>query len=223
MRKSRASPVTVSKVSEHSPTSQGPRQDPPRGTRERILDAAARVVRTRGLSHATTKEIAREAELSEAALYKYFRDKDELVLLLMHERVPQWVGVLKDLLARVGQKTVASNLETVAYEGVLFYADFVPMASSLFGEPVLLAKHQKQLRPQNLGPHRANEALAEYIRGEQRGGRVGRAVDAEAVAALVLGAVFQRAFFRRYLGLAFEEKAERLFAKQLARTVVGGL
>jgi hypothetical protein len=95
------------------------------------------------------------------------------------------------------------------------------MAASLFAEPALLAKHQKQLRPENLGPQRANEALAAYIRGEQRAGRVGRAVDPDAFAALVLGAVFQRAFFRRYLGRAIDEKAERVFAKQLVRTVVG--
>ena len=43
-------------------------------TRDRMLDAAYTVMRTRGLARATTKEIAREAGFSEAALYKHFED-----------------------------------------------------------------------------------------------------------------------------------------------------
>ena len=162
-----------------------------------ILDAAARVVRARGLAHATTKEIARAAGLSEAALYKYFRDKEDLFVVLMQERLPQWIGVLTDLLARAGTGNVAGNLETVAYEAVLFYADFVPMAASLFAEPDILEKHRKRLHRDNLGPHHANGAVAEYVRKEQRKGRIPRSVDPEAAAALVLGGAFQRAFLRR--------------------------
>jgi AcrR family transcriptional regulator len=195
------------KVSKHSLTSQG--------TRERILDAAARVVRSRGLAHATTKEIARAAGLSEAALYKYFRDKEDLFVVLMQERLPQWIGVLTDLLARAGTGTVSGNLETVVYEAILFYADFVPMAASLFAEPDILEKHQRRLHRDNLGPHHANGAVAEYVKKEQRKGRIARAVDPEAAAMLVLGGAFQRAFLRRYLGLPIEPKAERELAKRL--------
>jgi AcrR family transcriptional regulator len=211
MRNTQGAPTHDVKVSERSPTRQG--------TRERILDAAARVVATRGLAHATTKEIARAAKLSEAALYKYFRDKDELVLLLMFERLPQWLGVLTELLARVGKRSVVANLEAVVYQAILFYADFVPMASSLFAEPDILVKHQKRLHRDNIGVQHANAAVAEYIRGEQRAERIARTVDPDAASALVLGGAFQRAFLRRYLGLAIEEKAERTFAKQLVRTL----
>jgi AcrR family transcriptional regulator len=205
---------TQPKVSERSPTGQG--------TRERILDAAARVVRTRGLAHATTKEIARAADLSEAAIYKYFRDKDELVLLLMQERLPQWIDVLTRLQARAGQGTVAGNLETVAREGLRFWADFVPMASSLFAEPDILEKHQRRLRKDDLGPHHANAAVAEYVRREQRHGRIKKSVDPDAAAAMILGSVFQRAFLRLFLGRA-DGASERAFAKHLVRALVSGL
>ncbi len=137
----------------------------------------------------------------------------------MHERLPQWIGVVADLLSRAGTGTVAGNLETVVYEAVLFYADFVPMAAALFAEPDILAKHQKRLHRDDLGPHKANVAVADYVRREQREGRVARAVNPEAAAALVLGSAFQRAFLRRYLGLPVEEKAERAFAKHVVRTL----
>ncbi|HEX4258089.1 MAG TPA: helix-turn-helix domain-containing protein, partial [Streptosporangiaceae bacterium] len=44
-------------------------------TRDRILDAATHVMRTRGFARTTTKEIARAAGYSEATLYKHFQDK----------------------------------------------------------------------------------------------------------------------------------------------------
>ncbi|MFJ2441092.1 MULTISPECIES: TetR family transcriptional regulator [unclassified Streptomyces] len=46
-------------------------------TRARILDAAASLMTTVGLTRTTTKEIARAVGCSEAALYKHFRDKKE--------------------------------------------------------------------------------------------------------------------------------------------------
>ncbi|HZU16911.1 MAG TPA: helix-turn-helix domain-containing protein, partial [Candidatus Dormibacteraeota bacterium] len=40
--------------------------------RERIVAAAARVIRERGVVNATTREIAREAGVSEGSLYNHF-------------------------------------------------------------------------------------------------------------------------------------------------------
>ena len=82
-------------------------------TRDHILDSAARVMHTLGLARATTKEIASAAGLSEAALYRYFSDKAELFLCVIGERLPELVATLKDLPARVGKRTVRSNLEDV--------------------------------------------------------------------------------------------------------------
>src|SRR5215210_7138434 len=48
------------------------------GTRERILAAAREVMLSKGLVRATTKEIARAADLSEGTLYNHFANKEEL-------------------------------------------------------------------------------------------------------------------------------------------------
>lgn len=49
-----------------------------RKRRKEIMDAARRLFRTKGFAAATMEDIAREAELSPAALYIYFKNKDEL-------------------------------------------------------------------------------------------------------------------------------------------------
>lgn len=46
--------------------------------RKQILDAAKRVFHTKGFSAATIDDIAKEAELSPAAIYLYFKNKDDL-------------------------------------------------------------------------------------------------------------------------------------------------
>ncbi|HEY2278086.1 MAG TPA: TetR/AcrR family transcriptional regulator [Streptosporangiaceae bacterium] len=68
-------------------------------TRDRILDAAAHVMRTRGFARTTTKEIARAAGYSEATLYKHFQDKTDLFLAVPKERLPSLGSTLSALSA----------------------------------------------------------------------------------------------------------------------------
>ncbi len=50
--------------------------------RRQILDAAKRLFHAKGFSSATMEDIAQEAELSPAALYLYFKNKDDLYVSL---------------------------------------------------------------------------------------------------------------------------------------------
>ncbi len=56
------------------------------GTRDVILDAAAGILRERGLANTTTRQIAAAAGYSEATLYKHFADKADLLLAVLRER-----------------------------------------------------------------------------------------------------------------------------------------
>ncbi len=50
--------------------------------RRQILDAAKRLFHSKGFSSATMEDIAQEAELSPAAIYLYFKNKDDLYVSL---------------------------------------------------------------------------------------------------------------------------------------------
>jgi AcrR family transcriptional regulator len=192
-------------------------------TRDQILDAAAHVMHTLGMARTTTKEIAQAAGLSEAALYRHFADKSELFLCVIGERLPQLVATLKDLPARVGRRTVRSNLEDVARVALPFYDETAPMAASLFSEPGLLARHQEQLRRKAAGPHHAIDLLANYVRAEQRAGRITQRADPEAAAGLLVGACLGRAFLRRFTGDQPGPDADERFIKAAVRTLMNGL
>jgi AcrR family transcriptional regulator len=192
-------------------------------TRERILDAAAHVMGTSGLASATTREIARAAGFSEAALYKHFRDKEELFLSVLSERLPPLMSLLDELPKRAGRGTVAANLEEVARAALAFYDHSVPMAAALFSDPVLLAHHRQRLSESGAGPQRPFEVIAAYLKAEQQLGRLSRGAKPPVGAGLLLGACFQRAFVRSFLGEQAPRAADEVFARDAVRALLRGL
>ena len=192
-------------------------------TRDHILDAAVDVMHTLGLGRTTTKEIAQAAGLSEAALYRYFDDKSQLFLCVISERLPQLAAILQDLPGRVGKRTVRANLEEVGRVALPFYEQTLPVAAGMFAEPDLLAKHQAYMHKSGVGPYRALEQLAAYIRAEQRAGRVNTRVEPESVASVVIGACLQRVMLRQFTGRSDPPEADERFSKALLRTLMHGL
>ncbi|HWE61321.1 MAG TPA: TetR/AcrR family transcriptional regulator [Chloroflexota bacterium] len=187
--------------------------------RERILDAAVIVLRERGETGATTREIARVAGCSEGSLYTHFANKEALLLAVMTERLPPFIPVLKALLERAGEDTLQDHLEEVARIAVPFYLELTPMVATVIATPGL----SESLRRQGLGPHRANQALATYLRLEQRLGRLRAGASPEAATALLLGACQQRAMQLQFLGQAPDAAADERFVADLVSTLVQGL
>src|SRR2546423_3787632 len=106
------------------------------GTRDVILDAAAEVMRTRGLGNATTREIARAAGFSEATLYKHFTDKADLLVAVLRER-STGLARLKQALDGTSDDLVAS-LADIARAAIAFYSEGFPMLASIFSQPDIL-------------------------------------------------------------------------------------
>ncbi|GGJ94397.1 TetR family transcriptional regulator [Streptomyces camponoticapitis] len=170
--------------------------------RARILDAAAELMGTIGLARATTKEIARAAGCSEAALYKYFSGKEELFLRVLEERLPRLGPLLSELgegpFGANARNSVEENLTEVVRQAALFYEATFPIGASLFAEPALLRRHAEGMRALGAGPRWPLRALAGYLRAEREAGRVRAGADADAVASLLLGACLQRAFLKAF-------------------------
>jgi AcrR family transcriptional regulator len=192
-------------------------------TRDRILDAAAHLMRTRGLARTTTREIAAGAGFSEATLYKHFRDKTELVLAVLVERQPTFVAVAASLPERVGRHPVADTLAELVSAGLRFYALTFPIFASLFGEPDVLAAHRSQMAARGAGPHHPVRAVTEYLAAEQRIGRINPALDPEAVAAMLLGTCVMRAMLDNYAGRVMPDAEADALAREVTRGILPGL
>jgi AcrR family transcriptional regulator len=192
-------------------------------TRGRLLDAAAHVMRTLGFARATTKEIARASGYSEAMIYKHFPDKTALFLAVLGERLPSFGPLAQELAEDAGDRPVRDRLRALARTAIAFYLASFPISVSIFAEPGLLAAHRAALAPLNAGPRHPLTALEDYLRAEQRRGRISAEADCAAAAALLLGACFQYAFF-----CCFEQRqpaAEQIdgYAASVTETLLAGI
>ena len=192
-------------------------------TRERILDAAAHVMRTRGFARTTTKQIARTAGYSEATLYKHFEDKTELFLAVLHERLPSFRPFVEELVKNPGQGSLRANLAATARTAIAFYAESFPVSASVFSEPELLAAHRTAVTRQDAGPDRPVKALTRYLRGEQECGRIRPGADCAAAASLLLGACFQYAFLVSFTQRPADGERAAEHADAITDTLLAGL
>ncbi|MFJ8883017.1 TetR/AcrR family transcriptional regulator [Streptomyces sp. NPDC102402] len=186
--------------------------------RIRIVDAAHELMLGIGLARTTTKEIAKAAGCSEAALYKYFRSKEELFVTVLGERMPKLGPLLSDL--EPGRGELERNLTDVARQAALFYEQTFPVLASLYADPRLKHRHEAAMREMGTGPHKPIQGLDAYLRAEQQAGRVRPGADTYAAASLLLGACAQRAFAYE-MGGAPQPLDD--FAASLARTLLGGI
>jgi AcrR family transcriptional regulator len=189
-------------------------------TRDRILDVTAELMRSAGLAGVTTREIARGAGLTEAALYRHFKSKEDLLTCALAERLPVFIEILKDLPQRVGKDSVSANLRRVAEAAVPFYRQAMPMLSAIFGDPHLLARHRAWAEQTGMGPRKANVALSTYLLAEREQGRLAPGFDAEAAAALLLGGCMQRAFFDEFLDHETTPETTAAYAASLVETLL---
>jgi len=51
-----------------------------KGTKEKILEASLRLFSEKGIRETTIKDIAKEVGITEGAIYRHFKSKEEIVL-----------------------------------------------------------------------------------------------------------------------------------------------
>ena len=185
------------------------------GTRERILFAAQRVIQDKGLARTTVREIAAAADLSEGALYKHFDGKSEIFLSMLRHSPTDYIQFMAGLPARAGRSTLESNLADFGRRSMEFHGLTLPIAVSLFAEPVLLAEYQQVMRESSGGPHKAVELLTGYLDAEQRLGRVGPEARTSAAASMLAGACFNQSFIEQFEGQAVSKSRTEQFVDDL--------
>ncbi len=83
-----------------------------KGTKDRILRAALKLFSQKGYLATTTKDIAREANIAEVTLFRYFPTKEKLFKEVLESQ--SFIPTLKDLLAKIEKTDYKITLKTVA-------------------------------------------------------------------------------------------------------------
>lgn len=161
----------------------------PTDTRQRLLDAAARVFARDGLTGATTRAIAQEAGVNEVTLFRHFQTKDRLLAAVVGENFGS-----KDTENRVPLPSPTDNLraDLIAYSRCyekLLSANW-PLVRTMLGEMHhhLNETHERQVFRAIFLPVKA--ALLQRVQTAQRAGELKSDRPADLYGDLLLGAIF---------------------------------
>lgn len=155
--------------------------------REEILEAARKVLLSRGVAGLTLAAVARELELTKAALYYYFASKEALVAELIYVSLDSHSAVIGDAIAAAtsGAEALETLIRTAADDygkrmDDLRLAYLVPQvgtAGAARPGPEMLAR----IRPFN---DRMYGVVGDKIRQDQSAGRVDPNLDGRRLAFL---------------------------------------
>ena len=204
--------------------------------REHLIATAARLIDQRGSAGLAVRDIAREAQVADGALYNYFEDKEDLLAQALLAHVGTVMSEAPRLLPEAGTGTVAENLAGFIDRGLAVLIRVVPAFAGLLSQPKVLSRFHAMVgggaafgtpdaaaaeaaagqqpaepgpspadpRPTEPGPGEAGpgepgpgeagptglpDLLTQYLRAEQRLGRIDPAADVEAASMLIVGAI----------------------------------
>lgn len=151
--------------------------------RHEIVEAAARVFARKGFERATTREIAREAGISEGTIYNYFASKQQLLVELA-DMVQEQLGAIvpdphaADDMREVAREALERVLGVIAEHSVVIRGLLTAMWDQGYG-------FHGYLLP---GAQKLTARVEEFLRARIAAGAM-RPCDVHLVARMVLGMV----------------------------------
>ncbi|MYR55855.1 TetR family transcriptional regulator [Streptomyces sp. SID625] len=153
--------------------------------RERLFEAAERVVERDGPGALTSRAVTTEAGCAKGLLHTHFAGLDEFVAELCLDRFARTARKARALSETVGRGTVAGNLEAVVL--ALFDSGGPALSGLAMTRPVAASRIRAALEGGAPGFGAIQEAVTGCVEAEQALGRVARSVDPAMVALAVVG------------------------------------
>jgi AcrR family transcriptional regulator len=158
-------------------------------TRQKLLDATLKLISEKGYLGATTREIARQAGVTELTLFRHFVTKERLVeaLLSSHTFLPR----LKELLPELENLSYEDALTLIATQFLMTLKERKSMVKIMHSEITIYPNKIRQMYTSFIDELRAT--LSIYFVSMQKTGQL-RNVSPETAARVFLGMLFS--YFR---------------------------
>ncbi|MEH2395652.1 MAG: TetR/AcrR family transcriptional regulator [Nostoc sp.] len=161
----------------------------PRITNQQILEAARQVFLQQGFG-ASTLEIAQQAGISEASIFKRFSTKEELFFAAMGiPEKPLWMNELESL---YGKGDLKENLINICLQIMKFYHEVLPRIMMLRSRGNAIA----ELGGKEPKPMRDVKVLTAFLEHEINQDRL-RPCDPQTVAHILLGSLMNYVFLEQ--------------------------
>jgi AcrR family transcriptional regulator len=155
--------------------------------RERLFDAAERVLAREGPAAMTSRAITTEAGCAKGLLHTHFDGLDTFVAELVLDRFARTAHQAEEIPARAGYSTVADNLNTVAL--TLLNSPHPTIVGLAMSRPEASSRIRKALEAGAPGFTAIQDAITNYLDAERGLGRLPDATDTATVALVLVGTV----------------------------------
>ncbi|MGI8446729.1 MAG: TetR/AcrR family transcriptional regulator [Streptosporangiaceae bacterium] len=178
--------------------------------REHLIRTAARLLDERGSAGLAVRDIAREAQVADGALYNYFEDKEDLLAQALLAHVATVMSQTPRM-PEAGTGTVADNLTVFIDRGMESLYRVVPAFAGLMSQPGVLRRFHEMVGGEQAFaapaageeqhgeeqpaadepeyPRSLPDILMLYLQGEQQLGRIDAGADLDAATSLIVGAI----------------------------------
>ena len=112
--------------------------------REHLIRTAARLLDERGSAGLAVRDIAREAQVADGALYNYFEDKEDLLAQALLAHVATVMSEVPRM-PEAGTGTVAENLAVFIDRGMESLYRVVPAFAGLMSQPGVLRRFHEMV------------------------------------------------------------------------------
>jgi AcrR family transcriptional regulator len=154
--------------------------------RERLFEAAERLIEREGPSGLSGRAVTREAGCATGLLYRHFGDFDAFVAEFVLDRFQQVTARAAVLPEHAGNGTVANNITAAA--SALCQSNLLTLVSLVTLRPGSIGKAASRRLNQARGSV-LRRAFAEYLDAEKRLGRVTPDTDTDALATALIATV----------------------------------
>ncbi|QDQ09931.1 TetR/AcrR family transcriptional regulator [Streptomyces spectabilis] len=181
--------------------------------RERLFDAAERVLARDGAAALTSRAVTQEAGCAKGVLHTHFAGLDQFIAELCLDRFARAAARAEGLVDRAGTATVADNLAAVAAALLSLDPAVVELAVTRTAATLRIREAWRAGAP-GLGV--VQRSVDAYLREEQRLARVPRHMDTASVALALVGTLHHLLMTGWMAAAAPQDEVERLI-----RTLVG--
>lgn len=166
--------------------------------RQRILDAAIRLLREKGISRLTTREIAQAADAAEGSITKNFGGKAGLLTAILSQELPE-LRAWRDAVTPPGRRPMRTVLVDLIDRGIAYYSASLPLMAGAIADRDLFTAYQRLNQDQETGPHLAIDEIHDYLTACREAGELAATADPYAMALAICGSAQTQAY-AEYIG-----------------------
>lgn len=183
-------------------------------TRDLLVQVTEQAISELGIARVTTRKIANAADVSEAAIFKYFATKEELVLAALHNRAMPRPALKKGLAVSHGSTEQclarAAGIAVYYYDRVMF-----PLIAAM-ADTALLRRYCKSL-PGDTFLEELRSMITGHIECKQSSGHVLSTVKPVVISDILLSMALQHVVERICGGVMTSRSSDPRFAHKLGQ------